>query len=30
MAIMISGKTIGGITIAGWRSVCSTERRAIS
>ena len=25
-----SGKTIGGMTSAGWRSVCRTERRAIS
>ncbi len=28
--IRISGKSTGGMTIAGWRSVCSTERRAIS
>ena len=30
IAIMISGNTIGGMTSAGWRSVCITERRAIS
>ena len=28
--IRISGKRIGGMTIAGWRSVCRIERRAIS
>src|SRR3954452_24734438 len=30
IAISVSGNRIGGITIAGWRSVCRIERRGIS
>ena len=29
IATSVSGNRIGGITIAGWRSVCRIERRAI-